>query len=179
MAKQLKGNYWYIFVDLDSRSKVKLHRQTWVHISKPIGPRDFILGTKIQPNKAHLMIQVPMTGQGQMAKNWPKSTKWAISLMLFHLQTSYLVPSYNPIRHIQWHKCRWPWPKVKVKGQGQIFPKWVKNQRTGHISEAISPTDFILGTKVQPNKAHSMAQVSMTLTQGQSQRSRSNFPKNG
>ena len=39
-----------------------------------------------------------------------------------------------------------------------------KNQRTGHISEAISPTDFILGTKVQPNKAHSMTQVQMTLT---------------
>ena len=42
-----------------------------------------------------------------------------------------------------------------------------KNQRTGHISEAISPTDFILGTKVQPNKTHSMTQVPMTLTFGQ------------
>ena len=58
-----------------------------------------------------------------MSKNWPKSTKWAISRMLFHQQTSYLVPRYNPIRHIQWPKCRWPWPKVKVKGQGQIFNK--------------------------------------------------------
>ena len=29
-----------------------------------------------------------------------------------------LVPRYNPIRHIQWHKYRWPWPLVKVKGQG-------------------------------------------------------------
>ena len=38
---------------------------------------------------------------------------------------------------------------VKVTGQGQTSPKWVKNQRTGHISDAISPTDFILGTKVQ------------------------------
>ena len=28
----------------------------------------------------------------------------------------------------------------------------------GHISDAISPTDFILGTMVQPNKAHSMTQ---------------------
>ena len=49
-------------------------------------------------------------------------------------------------------------------GEGQrsrsnFSKKWVKNQRTGHISEAISPTDFILGTKVQPNKAHSMTQV--------------------
>ena len=54
---------------------------------------------------------------------------------------------------------------VKVKGQGQIFQKMGKNQRTGHISEAISPTDFILGTKVQPNKAHSMTQVPMTKVQ--------------
>ena len=37
-----------------------------------------------------------------------------------------------------------------------------KKQRTGHISEAISPTDFILGTMVQPNNAHSMTQVSTT-----------------
>ena len=42
---------------------------------------------------------------------------------------------------------------VKVKGQCQIFPKRVKKQITGHISKAILPTDFILGTKVQPNKA--------------------------
>ena len=34
----------------------------------------------------------------------------------------------------------------------------------GHISDAISPTDFILGTKVQPNKVHSM-----TLVKGQGQ----------
>ena len=51
----------------------------------------------------------------------------------------------------------------KVKGQGQIFQKWVKNQRTDHISEAISPTDFIFGIKVQPNKAHSMTQVHVPL----------------
>ena len=59
-------------------------------------------------------------------------------------------------------------PKVKVK----FSQKWVKKQRTGHISEAISPTDFILGIKVQPNKAHSMTQVPVTLTEGQGQRSR-------
>ena len=68
---------------------------------------------------------------------------------------------------------------VKVKGQGQNFPKMGKNQRTGHISEAISPTDFILGTKVQPNKAQSMTQVPMTLIEGQGQRSRSKFSQNG
>ena len=89
--------------------------------------------------------------------------------MLFPLQTSYLVPRYNPIRRIQWPKCRWPWPSVKVKGQGQIFPKMHKKQRTGHILEATSPTNFILGTKVQPNKTQSMTQVPMILTQGQGQ----------
>ena len=36
------------------------------------------------------------------------------------------------------------------------------------MSDASSPTDLILGTKVQPNKAHSMAQLS-TLTKGQGQ----------
>ena len=66
-----------------------------------------------------------------------------------------------------------------TKGQGQIFPKMGKKQRTGHISEAISQTDFILGTKVQPIKAHSMIHISMTLTEGQVQRSWSNFPQNG
>ena len=69
-------------------------------------------------------------------------------------------------------------PMCRCRGQGQIFQKMHKKQRTGHISEAISLTDFIFGTKVQPNKAHSMTQVPMTLTQGQDQRSRSNFLKN-
>ena len=34
--------------------------------------------------------------------------------------------------------------KVKVK----FSKKWVKNKRNGHILEAISPTDYIHGTKV-------------------------------
>ena len=49
---------------------------------------------------------------------------------------------------------------------GKFSQKWVKKQRIGYISEAISPTDFILGTKVQPNKLHPM-------TKGQGQ----NIPK--
>ena len=81
--------------------------------------------------------------------------------MLFHLQTSYLVPRYNPRS------------KVEVK----FSQKWVKNQRTGPISEAISPTDFILNTKIQPNKAHLMTQVPMTLTIGQGHMLRSNVQK--
>ena len=63
--------------------------------------------------------------------------------------------------------------KVKVK----LFTKWVKNQRTGHISEAILPTDFILGTNVQPNKAHSMTQVPMTLTEVKVKGQGQIFPK--
>ena len=50
--------------------------------------------------------------------------------------------------------------------------KLTKIYKMVHISDAISPTDFILGTKVQPNKTHSMTQVLMTLTQGQVHRSR-------
>ena len=74
-------------------------------------------------------------------------------------------------------------PMTLTLGQGHRsrsnFSKMGKNQRTVNISNAISPTDFILGTKVQPNKTPSMTQVPMTLTLGQGQRSRSNFPKNG
>ena len=102
------------------RSNLKVKQEvneTWVHISKPVWPRDFKLGTKIQPNKAHSMIQVPMTltkGQGHRSRS-----------------------------NVQ---------------------KLAKIYKTGHISEASSPTDFILDAKVQPNKAHSMTQVPMTLT---------------
>ena len=41
--------------------------------------------------------------------------------------------------------------------------KSAKIYKMDNISNAISPTDFILGTKVQPNKAHSMTHVPMTL----------------
>ena len=73
-------------------------------------------------------------------------------------------------------------PMTLTKGQGHRsrsnVQKMAKIYKMGHISDAISPTDFILGTKVQPIKTHSMTQVPMTLTFGQGQRSRSNFPKN-
>ena len=36
-----------------------------------------------------------------------------------------------------------------------------KNSTTGHISDAISPTDYIHGNKVQPFKAHSRSQKVM------------------
>ena len=75
------------------------------------------------------------------------------------------------LRHIQWPKCWIPWPCVKVKGQaqGQFFRKMGKKPKNGHISEAISPIHFILGTKVQPNKVHSMTQMPMALILGQGQ----------
>ena len=53
--------------------------------------------------------------------------------------------------------------------QTSYLVQWVKIHRTGYKSEAILPTDFILGTKI--------IHVPMTLNNGQGQRSRSNFPK--
>ena len=53
--------------------------------------------------------------------------------------------------------------------------KMAKIYKMGHISGAISLTDFILGTKVQPTKTHSMTQAPMTLTFGQGPI----FPKTG
>ena len=75
-------------------------------------------------------------------------------------------------------------PITLTKGQGHRsrsnVKKLAKIYKMGHISDAISPTDFILGTKVQPTKAHLMTLVPMTLAKGQFQGSRSNFPlKNG
>ena len=64
--------------------------------------------------------KVKDTGQGQVFKNCPKTKQCTSSHLLFHSQTSYLVPSYNPIRHIWWSRWQWPWQKVKVTGQGQI-----------------------------------------------------------
>ena len=50
-----------------------------------------------------------------------------ISRRLFHLQTSYLVTRYNPIRHIQWPKCRWLWPWSRSKVKVKFSKKCVKN----------------------------------------------------
>ena len=47
-----------------------------------------------------------------------------------------------------------------TKGQGHMsrsnVQKMAKIYKISHISDAISPTDFMLDIKVQPNKAHSM-----------------------
>ena len=50
-------------------------------------------------------------------------------------------------------------PRSRSKVNVKFTKEWVKNQGNGHISEAISPTDFLLGTKVQSNKSHLMTQV--------------------
>ena len=48
-------------------------------------------------------------------------------------------------------------PMTLTKGQGHRsgsnVQKVTKIYKIGHISDAISPIDFILGTKVQTNKA--------------------------
>ena len=55
-----------------------------------------------------------------------------------------------------------------TKGQAKVkfSLKWAKIKTTGHISDAIALTHFILDTKIQPNKAHVTTQVPMTLTEG-------------
>ena len=69
-------------------------------------------------------------GKAQMSHNLRSTLKLMQPVFISHnvmdREASYLVPRYNPIRHILWPKCRWPWPLVKVKGQGQIFPKMGK-----------------------------------------------------
>ena len=47
-----------------------------------------------------------------------------ISHRLLHSQTSYLVPRYNTISDIIWHKPVWPWLKVKVTTEGQRSQTW-------------------------------------------------------
>ena len=79
--------------------------------------------------------------------------------MLFHLQTSYLVPRYNSIRHIQWPKCPWPWSNM-VTGQGYFFLKLIKKNLNNwpypgcyftHIPHHIYYHNFFLLIWVLPN----------------------------
>ena len=51
--------------------------------------------------------------------------------------------------------------RSRSNGKVKSPQKWVKNKTNGHISDDISPTVFILVTKIQLNKAHSMTQVPM------------------
>ena len=72
--------------------------------------------------------------------------------MLFHTQTSYFIQGITQSEAINDQGD--DDSKVKVKNVLHL----------GHISDTISHKYFILGTKVQPNKAHSMRQVTLTLT---------------
>ena len=75
------------------------------HILNAILSTDIIHGIKVQPNKAHSMTEVTMTltkGKGYVYKsrtNFPKmdnkSKHLVLSRMIFHIETSYLVPRYN------------------------------------------------------------------------------------
>ena len=51
-----------------------------------------------------------------------------------------------------------------TSGQGHRSRSNVQKYKKIVHGEAISPADFILGTKLQPIKAHLMTQVLMTLT---------------
>ena len=106
-----------------------------------------------------------LRSRSNLPKMGKKTKELVISRRLFHLQISYLVPRYNPIRRSQWPKCRWPWPK-----QGQIFPKM--RQKLKYWSYLGGYFTYTLHTwyQVQPNKAHSMPQVLMTFkVKGQGQ----------
>ena len=148
-------NFWLTLTQgQGSNFKVKQEiRYSWVHISKPVWPTDLILGTKTQPNKAQLMTQVPMTLTFGLVK-----VKCQKNCQNLKKNGPYL-ECYFTYRLHTWYQ--------------EIRCSWV------HISKPIWPTEFILGTKLQPNKVHSMTLVPMTLTQGQGQRPRSNFPQNG
>ena len=85
-----------------------------------------------------------------------------ISQNLFDTKNSYLIPdttqygAFNePIANDLDHRSN--------------VQKMAKIYEMGHISGAISPTDFIFSTKVHPYKAHSMTLVPINLTQGQGQ----------
>ena len=116
-----------------------------------------------------------VTDPGQISKNWSTSKKMGTTRILFYPKTSYLVSRYNPIRRIQSKRG----PSVKVKSQGQNFPKMGKSPNNLPYLRCYFPTDFILDTKIPPKKAHLMTQVPMTWTFIQGQRSRLKFPQNG
>ena len=67
----------------------------------------------------------------------PLQTSNAILSKLFILGTK-LKPTFNDQSDNDLES------QVKVK----YFPKWVKNKTIGHLSDAILPTNFILGTKL-------------------------------
>ena len=109
-------------------------------------PTDFILSTKVI-----------------FFLNCSNSKLCAITRFLFHPRTSYLVLRYNSIRRILNQggndlNLRLPFVLFICRSS---FNRNHFHQNEYHISDVISTTDFILGTKVQPDKANSMNQVAM------------------
>ena len=102
--------------------------QTIVHISNSIEPTNFVLGTDTQQYKVHLMIKMKVTlTDDEGHKRRLKVTKNELMVLcrkLLHSQTLYLVPRYNTISDIKWHKPNWPWLKVKAATQGQRSQTW-------------------------------------------------------
>ena len=104
---------------------------------------------------------------GQIFRKIVKNPKeLVISRRLFHLQTSYLVPRYNSYMHIQWSKCRM---KVKVKGQGRIFPKMGKKTKQLAISQML----FYLQTSYLKLRYNPIRRIQWPKVKGQGK----NFPK--
>ena len=102
--------------------------QTVVHISNSIEPTNFVLETNTQQYNVHLMIKMKVILKDDEGHRWrskvTKNELLVISRKLLHSQTSYLVPRYNAISDIKWHKPFWLWLKVKVTSEGQRSQTW-------------------------------------------------------
>ena len=123
--------------------------KTIVHISKSIEPTNFVLGTNTQQHNIHLMIKMKVTltgNEGHKRKGkGNKNELMVISRRLLHSQTSYLIPRYNTISNIYWHKPFWPWLKVKVTTQGQRSQTWrCLRSLNASCFQFITPTLVIL-----------------------------------
>ena len=83
-----------------------------------------------------------------------KNKELVISLRLFHLHTSYLVPRYNPIRRIQWPKCQWPWQCSGLRDK-------ISGKRTN-----LFLTVSVLGQKMSVPKRHSVEKIVEMVSRG-------------
>ena len=105
--------FWYLYLYLITCLPHKLHTwyqsATWLMIEMTV----ILDRSRSNVQKLAKNSQVKV----RFSSKWVKKGKQlATSQMLFHPQTSYLIPKYNLIRCIQR-------PNVKVTDQGQIFPK--------------------------------------------------------
>ena len=132
--------------------------------------KNFILGNKVPPKKAHSMTQVPMTLTFGSRSKFPQLGKvlnnWPYLGFYFTLQTSYLLPTYNPMRCILW-------PKVKVKSinNEQKVKQFAISRILFHLQ-----TSYLVST-YNPLRHIQWPNCRWPWLEGQ--RSRSNFPKNG